>query len=428
MSRSEWRRVARVPAALALLAIVLITAFKLWPGRSADKPGSPGDHLRQARAALDAADPDLARRHLEEVTAILPLHVEARFLLARASRRAGDYAAWETHLREAEILGWPTGQIDLESHLRQAQSGDIWSIERPLLLYLDQLPQEEVLILEALVKGYLENKRLDDILRLTDVWARRRPDDWQARLYRGRALQFVPNREEAAAEYRWVLDRRPDQPQARLWLAQILLLDSHYKEALAEFETYHAAHPGDPEGLFGVANSQFSLGRVAEARAALDRLHERRSDHLLGLLTRAKVELSEGLPEEALTWLKRAERVAPKETDVVYNLSVVLRQLRRPAEAEAYSARLKDLTAQYEQLDDLVKRIRESPNDVGLRFETAALALDLGREGDAAQWFKSVLWLDPDHRPTHARLAEYYKQKGDAKRAAAHVRRAGVGE
>jgi len=35
-----------------------------------------------------------------------------------------------------------------------------------------------------------------------------------------------------------------------------------------------------------------------------------------------------------------------------------------------------------------------------------------------------VLWIDPDHRPTHRALAAYWQKHGDTRRAAFHRARA----
>src|SRR5207244_8019265 len=101
----------------------------------------------------------------------------------------GEAAGWELDLMMAESLGWPEEQIAVERRLQQAESGNSWSIEQALLDQLNQLPPEEVLILESLVKGFLNNVRYIDAIALTTTWLKRHPGDLLAHLYRGRAYQ-----------------------------------------------------------------------------------------------------------------------------------------------------------------------------------------------------------------------------------------------
>jgi hypothetical protein len=47
-----------------------------------------------------------------------------------------------------------------------------------------------------------------------------------------------------------------------------------------------------------------------------------------------------------------------------------------------------------------------------LLHEAGALCLKLCQPDEAACWFRNVLLLDPDHRPTRAPLAAYDRESG----------------
>jgi thioredoxin-like negative regulator of GroEL len=397
-----------------------------WHWRGADEPRTAAQHWQRARQCLDDGDYAAAREHLQYCWEKWPLNADAVFLMARTCRHLDDLAGWEAYLHKAEVLQWPTEQIVLEAHLRQAQTGDLRDVEAGLLTYLREDPPDEKEVRVALARGYLHNRHLNEVVALTDAWAQRHPDDWQARLYRGRALQFfAPHRDEAVAEYLRVLELKPGQAQARLWLAQLYLVETRYRDALGHYREYEAAHPDDADGLYGLAHCQVSLGEDEVARATLDRLFARAPRHALGLLLRAKLELTGGAPERALPLLRQAETAVPFEPELVYNLAVALKQLGQKAEAERYQQRLRTLTEQSAMLDKLNQKIQDKRDDWELRFQAATLSLQMGREADALREFQVILWNVPGHRATHQALAAHYRQKGDVKRAEYHQARAG---
>ena len=150
--------------------------------------------LRQAEAAILAREYPQALAHLRHCLELCPLNAEAHFLMARTSRRAGRLQDSRNHLERAAILYWPRAQIALEQQLQRAQVGDIWQLEDALLDRLNTHPPEEVLILEALVNGLLENDRLIDVLVLTSAWMREFPRDWLPLVYRANARLAPPRR------------------------------------------------------------------------------------------------------------------------------------------------------------------------------------------------------------------------------------------
>ena len=73
---------------------------------------------------------------------------------------------------------------------------------------------------------------------------------------------------------------------------------------------------------------------------------------------------------------------------------------------------------------DLKERIANQPDDATLRYQAGMLCLEMVLEKQASDWFQSVLWIDPNHRPTHLALADYWAKHGQPQRAAYHRRRA----
>jgi tetratricopeptide (TPR) repeat protein len=429
-----WGKVRRHPlrpltAALVLLALGAggFASARWFRGRGTSAGDGPGHHWGEAQRALEGHDVAGAARHLGECLKAWPFHAEAHFLLARASRRAGNRAGWERHLYRAAALEWPAEDIELERRLMRAQSGDLWGVEDGLWQQAQGSHPDQELILEALARGYLEINSYRDVLECAAFWLRRRPDAWLPRLYRGRTYHLSRLIDRAVPDYRYVLEHRPDHGQARLWLAGALDVDGRYREALAEFGVYLESHPGDPTALLGVAHCRFSLGELGEARAALEERSARHKEDAAGLLLRAKLDAAEGSPAKALAALKRAEALAPYETDVLEMLARTCRQLGDREQGERYQRKREDVNRLYGRLDDVRKRIGKDPENVALRYEAGLLLQRLGREDEAERWLRGLLRLDPDHRPTHRALADYYHKRGEVRRAEYHRRKADRG-
>src|SRR5262249_37112326 len=143
---------------------------------------------RDARAALDDRDFVRARECLERCLAISPQDPAAHFELARTLRRAGQAEEAARRLDRAEQLGQPFPAVELERLLAQAQAGYM----RPLEEGLDRIgyaPEDDPLIREALVVGYLQGHFLDRAFQVSSRWVADRPEDWQGHYWQGRVLQ-----------------------------------------------------------------------------------------------------------------------------------------------------------------------------------------------------------------------------------------------
>jgi len=423
------RRHPRLAVAAGLFTLLLLAGLGAlwWLHPAATPPAAANDdsgdfHWQEAQRALEARDFDTAGKHLDRCLEAWPFNAEAHFLMARTRRRDGDFAAWGSHLEAAQFLGWPADQIELEARLWQAQVGDVWAVERPLQAYLQSGPAEEVLILEALVRGYLDDERLRDALTLTEIWKGRYPDDWLAWLYHGRALHLGGEATQAVADYCRALELRPEHPEALAWRAAAYMTDKRFAEARADYQAFLRQHPDDAEARYRVAQCEWSLNDPDAARAALDRLLTVHHDHGPGLFLRAQLDLTDGNPAKALRWLERAEPVAPRDPDVLHTLARTLRQLHRDAEAKTYERRFQEISRRQSELRDLVEQIHKHPARVSLRYAAGVADMELGRELEAAHWFRSVLSLEPGHRKTHQLMADYYQKEGDTRRADYHRR------
>src|SRR5262249_35079092 len=143
------------------------------------------------------------------------------------------------------------------------------------------------------------------------------------------------------------------------------------------------------------------------------------------LRTRGQFALTDRQPAVAEGLLRRAVAARPNDYQAHLFLAQALQQQKKP-QAAAQFRRADELKARMERLGAVAHRGRsEQPLDPALHGEMGLLLLRSGQESAAESWLLSALSLDPDYRPAHAALADYYERQGDATRAAEHRRRAG---
>jgi Flp pilus assembly protein TadD len=136
------------------------------------------------------------------------------------------------------------------------------------------------------------------------------------------------------------------------------------------------------------------------------------------------MDMVEGASSKALKRLQQAMALTPRDPEILHLLSLALRQLNRKAEADQFDQQFHKLLDQAEQMEQVRRKIQSQPEDASLRYQAGKLSLEIGQEKEALHWFQSVLWIEPDHRPTHLALADYWKNHGQDRRAAYHLRRA----
>jgi tetratricopeptide (TPR) repeat protein len=370
-------------------------------------------HLRLAQRALEGYDFPTAKTHLERCIALRPGDAEAHFLLARTCRRAGDRAGAAASLQEARRLNFDPKKIGLEELLAQAQAGLVVPLEQNLRWALASHPEEERVILEALIVGSLQANFSREAFNWANRWAEHFPDDPQALFWRARALELGLRPEPAIREYRQLLERKPDHAEAHLRLGQVYLREGRFPDARPEFEACLQLRPDDTEALYGLARCQRELGQTEAVRETLDRLLTLDKDHAGGLLLRGQLELAAEHPEAALPWLRRARTARPRDREANQALANALRALRQEEEARGYERVREEIDRDLKQLKEVVRRAIDAPRDATLRYEAGTLLQRLGQDEQAAHWLFSALQLDPAHEPTRQALTQCLQKLGD---------------
>jgi tetratricopeptide (TPR) repeat protein len=379
--------------------------------------------LRSARAALEAYRPDTARTHLANCLKVWPNSQQAHLLSSRAARQEADFRAADDHLRTCQRLhGGTSEEIALEWALLQAASGNLTEVEEYLNRQAQLHHERAPLVWEAVAEGDIRVYRILDALACLNVWLQHDPNNVRALELRGLAYQNAKSATRGAENYRLVLDLDPTRSGTRRQLARCLLRMGSYEEALPHLEQLARLNPDDPETQVGLARCQAMLGHPKQARELLAQVLQRHPDHAEALRTRGQFALSNGRPAEAERWLRRAADLLPDDYESQWLLFRSL-QAQDKKEAEAQLRKAEAAKDRAERLGELTSRqLSIRPLDPALHYEMGVQLLRSGNDETGVGWLLSALRLDPDYRPAHRALADYYERRGDAERAQEHRR------
>lgn len=409
------RRSARAAALVALALVILSGLVK------AAAEGYAGYHVRAAEQVLRRQDYVGARHHLGLALKARPSSPVLHLLLGRVCRQAGEHAAAEEHLKQCRRLqGGQSEDYQLEVLMLQAQQGQMEEVFDKLYVYVDQGRPEAPLVLEALCQAALSQQLTGAAAAHARRWLDLEPDNVQALYCLGWCLLDRGLPEEAVDCLGRAHELAPDRTDVRQALAAALAATHHDDEAVAHYVYCLRADPNDPTALLGAARCWFDLGKPEEARRLLDAALERGDGDARLMAERGKLALHVGRPEEAEGWLRKALAADPNEMLAPYQLPICLRQLGRTSEAERLAEENRKRDADLDRLQHILTvELRTSPRSPALFHELGSLMVRNGRP-QGLLWLYKALKLDPDYRPTHAFLADYWQRQGVPEKAAEH--------
>jgi tetratricopeptide (TPR) repeat protein len=417
--------------------------------------------MRAAEQAMEQRDFLTAEAHIARCLEAQPNKPEVQFLAARIKRRAhfpvlpggadgpgacltagsvrydGTYEDVLHHLALYAKLGGLSELLNLEENLLRAQSGeaslivetggDLRTVEQVLQSWIQDNHPDTPLILEALIKGYLQSYRLADALKCLTVWLKRQ-DDIQAHLWRAWILERLGDSAGGLKDYQQVLVLNPEHNMVRQRVAEILLRLSGPAEAVKHFELLQQRQVHNPALILGLAQCRKALGAPDEARQLLDDLLGEHADYVPGLIERGKLAQDNLQEDEAERCFRAAVRLAPHDALATYNLYLCLLRRGKKEEARDLATKRAQIEKDMSRMDQLSREIAMNPHEASLRYEAGSILLRNGLKEDGRRWLLSALREDPMHAPTHAALAELYEKEGNSPLAAFHRRLAAGGK
>jgi len=405
-----------------LLAAGVLLPLLAWGGWLGGREMWARSHWRSAQTAADRRDFSAALDHLACCRSAWPNRAEVYLHSARNARRAGRFDEADDYLHTCRRLSGSTAPVVLERLLLTAQRGDFLSVEEALRGLFRPNAPEGPLIAEVLSWGLLRANRLREAREYLDYWLQRQPDEVEALVRRGWVTEHLFDFEASLRDYRRVLELAPERDPVRLRIAEILLQTLRATEAAPYLEELGRRCPHDSAVRLCSARCQRRLGRLDEAGHTLDALLADDPDNAAALGERGALALHEDDTAGAERWLRKARRLAPFDRQINYSLLLCLQRLHKTDEVEEVRRTVAQIDADQARLRQLFTAVMDRPRDADLRFETASIFLRHGMRDDALRWLLTAIEVDPKHWPSHEALARYYKEDGQADRAAAHRR------
>jgi tetratricopeptide (TPR) repeat protein len=372
-------------------------------------------HWHAAQKAQERREFALAHQHLAGCLSVWPHSVTTQLAAARAARRAGLLQEADDHLRACQDSEEQTSdEWRLQYNLLAVKRDGLNPLqERYLQDALRQGCSDPLEVMEALSEEYLRRDRYPDAQALLDAWLEMRPDDVEALARRGWVWDHLFNFDRTRADYERVLALDPSRDSVRQRLAEILVLNNHADLAGEHVEQLRTRKPDDPAVCVLRARYLEKLGRIKEAGQVLDDLLERRPEDAQLLTERGKIALDEHCPVDAQAFLQRALKSAPRDRQIIYNMSQCLQSQGKKAEAQRYQALLKEIDEDIRTVGKLRAEVPRKPYNADLRYQIGVIFLKNSQIADAMHWFESALEVDRRHRPTYEALIAYHERTGN---------------
>lgn len=218
--------------------------------------------------------------------------------------------------------------------------------------------------------------------------------------------------DDAAREFRAVLDLQPEHHDARLYLALVALRQDRHKQAFVELKSLMDVAGPRPGAFINLAVGLLRSGRYDRALLSLDEAEALRPDMPMVALLRGAVLLRLGRPDDAAAELARYRSLLPE------NESPVAPYYHDAALAEALAGRLANAA-------ELVRRgVEEYPSAAALLVLAGAVAQRAGDLVEAEKWYRRAAEANPGMAQPHRNLGDLAAQSGALDAALEHYERA----
>lgn len=383
--------------------------------------------LAEVRRTLRAGDATRAVAALNQLAGRCAESGEWHYLLARSLRRTGNLTEASKQLELAEELGWNAADIQREQLLNKARRGQVKKVEPQLVELLASGVGDEAAedIYEAMSQGYWASYYVGDALECLEFWSSWQPDNlvprlWIADLYR-RSDQ--PN--AAAEAYRKILELDPKHPEALVKLGDLYLKKLAVDEASDAFEQCMAASPDSADALLGLAECRRRKGLTEEVRQLVSEtltldLNPIQAARALGIL--GAIALEDRNYSRAIRLLQASVRIDANDPGPHESLAAALTAVGQDEVAAVERQRAHDTSQRHARLMRITSKALEEPQNADLRCEAGLILMEQGFWSEGADWIKTAIEIDPQHRAAHEAMAKYFERLGDAKQARRHRR------
>lgn len=377
-------------------------------------------HWQAAQRAADAQELKDAQRHVERARLTWPLAAENHLLAARLARRLGQLEIALDHLDAHERCGGDSAARFLERELAAIQDGDLAGRDKEMFALVQEKHPDTSLILEALARGCLKENHPGKLFHVLELWNEQNPGS----AWRGRVNYHVGRYAAAAADLAPFVARDPEWDEIRFELAMAHYYTGRTAESLLHLEFLQRRDSTATDVLLGLGMCLHDQARLDDAAAALDSLLEQDANHPRGLVERARVAFRQGQPQQGERWARRLVEQHPAASDGYLVLAFCLEAQGRSAEARVQRQRWQALDAAHYHLTLIQPDLARYPTEANLHYQAGSIFLTLEQLEAARESLEHALRLDPQHRPTHRLLADYFIRQGQPELAREHQKQA----
>jgi len=263
----------------------------------------------------------------------------------------------------------------------------------------------------------------------------------EAQFNRAIALQQQDKFDEAAAEYRAVLNRKPDYVEAQANLGVVLARLGKFDEAIQAYETAYKLAPQLAPILLNLGIAYYRAGQFAKAVEVFPQFLAKQPNSLQARQLYGLSLAALGKDEEAIQQLEPTLNAAPPDAAVLYTLGLAYWRVGKPG-FRATLERLASFPAglpalhllqgqaflrdrEFEQaLEELKEAEKLNPDLPRLYYTLGLVHQQLAHHQEAIRAFENELRSVPHDAATLYGLAVEQEADGNTTAAEVHVRAA----
>jgi tetratricopeptide (TPR) repeat protein len=257
-------------------------------------------------------------------------------------------------------------------------------------------------VLAAIYLSAYEHERGLQMLRHA---AQLDPNDFQPWYAMGEAVFLRLRRyDEAIKAFQEALKRLPGHVDSHIGLADAFLKSHRPDEAERALQGVLNDRSEEPRVLTLAAELAWESGRDQDAERYLDRALSLDPDSRDALILHARSQFRRGNHRQAESEVQRVCALDPNDVAALNLLGSIQTTLGQKEQAARTLARRREVEQRKDQMETLLRTIRERPNDPEPRWRLGQLAAEAGMKPLAIRSFQVALILASDCEPARQGL------------------------
>jgi len=363
------------------------TIARKWPGSRQVQTRIAEVHILEGRY-------DEALKYIEEMLAQEPDHARAYLLRGILRLRKGNTDTARADILKAIELG-PDSAAGHYFYGLSFLKDKEYDLSLPEILRAVEKRPDSVRARLALAYVYFKMDQFFLALDELDQILGTQPDNPQARALRATVHIRLKNYEDAASDYRYMIQKGRSAPEIRFHLAEIYKAQGKLDNALKLVEDVLIQDPDSLKGLEEKARIYADKREYEKAVEVCDRYLKRRPNDLPVGMLKAAILLKQKQYAMAEDLLKSLIKAHPRSVRPVMLMARALKEQRKTNQALVY----------YQ------KAVDTNPKAIEAYMEMAAAYSHAGQFDKAMHAYEAILQIDGSHGPAANDLAYLYADR-----------------